>query len=221
MDYNSVRILALLIISLCFYFVRKKKGTFKYILSRKTKIIRVIVIILIVVIVFLPFEAPFIRFDSAEDSLRYSAIQNNDSIKTIETEKTVFCVSHKDNNWGYHTITKFDDKYGFCDRHSTSTQCFRSPIFDDQYDHGIIYATKIINNDTNEKCYMIVPLSIEPLETEDICIYDKHNTPIEKFTFSDNRSVFVLVVNQADEESSFTFNGKTYDLDEMIGYLGV
>ena len=213
MYFFIIRILVLLIVYFSLYLFQKKKGTTSSKRSKKAVFIKAAAGILILAIVFIPYEAPFIRFDSAEASVRYLTVNYNAPIKTVETDNTAFCISHRDNNWGFHAVTKFDKKYSFCDRHSKTMDCFNSGLIDDSSFHGIIYATKLVNNDTNEKCYMIVFLSIDLKDTEDICIYDVHNSPIEKITFPDKRSVFALVVKQIDEKSAFIFNGKTYELN--------
>lgn len=181
--------------------------------TKKAVILRIAVILLIGLVVFLPYEAPFIQFNSAEASVRYSTLNYNAPIKTVETDKTAFCVGHRDNNFYYNAVAKSDDKYGFCDRHCHTVLGFINTHIDDGIFNGIYTVTKLVNIEANEKCYMIKFLAIDQSDEEDICIYDEKNMPIEKITFPDKRTVFAIVVNQIDEKASFIFNGKTYELD--------
>lgn len=208
-----MRILVFLIFLLCFYYFRKKKESFKFKYSKKAKTIRVTAAILILAILFIPYEALFIRFDSAEASVRYFTVNYNAPIKTIETDKTAFCVGHRDNNFYYNTVTKNGDKYGFCDWHSHNVLGYIHEEIDDGQFKGLYSVAKLINTEANEKCYLIKFLSVNQKEADKICIYDKHNTPIKKLTFPDNRTVFAVVVDQIDKTTSFTFNGKTYVLN--------
>ncbi len=213
--YYVIRIFVLLVIGICFYLLQKIKGKPVPVLKRTKKavIIRIAVIALIGLVIFLPYESPFIRFDSAEASVRYSTLNYSAPIKTVETDKTAFCVGHRDNNFYYNTVAKSDDKYGFCDRHCRTVLGFVNTHIDDGKFKGNYRVTKLINKEANEKCYMITFLSIDLKDTEDISIYDEYNTPIQKLTFPDKRYVFALVVNQVDEKTAFIFNGKTYELD--------
>lgn len=208
-----IRILVLLLIFLCFCFIQKKKGPFVYKRTKKTIIIRIAVSLLIMVIVFIPYESPFIRFNSAEESIKYSTTKYGVPIRTVETDKTAFCVGHKSNNFFYYIVTKYNDKYGFCDRNCYTKLGIINTYLDEGSFKGNYRVTKLSDNETNEKCYIISLLSVDQNETEEINIFDKNNDPIEKMTFPDNRTVFALVVNRIDEKTSFTFNGKTYELD--------
>ena len=212
--YYIIRIIVLSILSLCIYFVRKRKGSFALNRSRKGIIVRVTTIILIIAFIFIPYEAPFIRFDSAEASVRYFTVNYNAPIKTVETDNTAFCVGHIGNNFYYNTVTKYDDKYGFCDWHSHNTLGY---IINERIDNGQFNGsysvTRLVNNDTNETCYMVKFISVELNDTEDISIYDKNNDPIEKITFPDKRTVFPILVDQIDEKAAFVFYGKTYELN--------
>ena len=95
--YYLIRMIVLLIIYLCFEFIKKKKGIVIMNRSKKTVIISIAAGILVLAIVFIPYEAPFIRFNSAESSVRYFTVNYNGQIKTVETDNTAFCVGHRDN----------------------------------------------------------------------------------------------------------------------------
>lgn len=211
--YYIIRIIVLSILSLCIYFIRKRKGSFALNRSRKGIIVRVTTIILIIAFIFIPYEAPFIRFDSAEASVRYFTVNYNAPIKTVETDNTAFCVGHRGNNFYYNTVTKYDDKYGFCDRHCNTVLGIINTYIDDGAFTGNYCVHKLVNNETNETCYMVKFISVELNDTEDISIYDKNNDPIEKITFPDKRTVFAILVNQIDEKAAFVFYGKTYELN--------
>lgn len=213
MCYFTIRIIIILIISLCFFLFQKKKGKLGLERSKKAVLIRAAVGILILAIVFIPYESTFIRFNSAEESVRYSTVNYDAPIKTIETDKTAFCVGHARNNFYYNTVTKYDAKYGFCDRRCQTVLGFINTHIDDGVFNGNYRVTKLINNDTNEKCYMISFLRIDQNNTEDISIFDENNAPIEKITFPDKRTVFAFVVNQIDEKTLFVFNGNPYELN--------
>ena len=179
-------------------------------------IIRIIVIVLIVTCVFIPYESSFIRFDSAEASVNYSTLNYNAPTKTVETDKTAFTVSHRENNWSYHTITKYNDKYGFCDRHSQTVLGLTHVDINDENFRGSFHVSKLVNYETNEKCYIISYINLLDLEnkdTEDICIDDEQNIPIEKITFPDKRSVFMVVMHQIDEKITFMINDQKYELN--------
>ena len=211
MYYYLIRLIVVLIL-LYIVLLLIKKGKLVIKRTRKAAVIRVMVSALIIAVVMIPYESPFIRFDSAEASVNYSSLNYNYQIKTIETEKTAFCVAHKGNDFQYDTITKYINQYGFCDRHSKNILRWVSSSIEDGKVQGSFRAAKLINNETNEKCYMIVFSVLAQEETADINIYDKQNKPIPKIEFSDNREVFALVVNHLDGEEVFKFNGVTYDL---------
>ena len=214
MYYLILRILVLLIIFLCFYLIRKKKGTMGSKRSKKAVIISVMVIILINAIVFIPYESPFIRFNSAEASVRYCSMNYYVPSKTVETDKTAFCIGHESNDFYFNIITKYDDKYGFCNRHCRTVFGYKNEHIDDGIFNGFYDVTILINDDTNEKCYLIGFYSIDPKDSEDICIYDEHNNPIERIIFPYSMKVYyTIVVDQIDKNTSFTFNGNAYELD--------
>ena len=180
--------------------------------SKKAVIIKVTAIILIIAIIFIPYEASFIRFNSAEASVRYSTVNYRAPIRTVETDKTAFCVGHESTTFYYNTVTKYNDKYGFCHPHTHNALNYINTIIDDENFKGGYTVSKLVNNETNEKCYIIELSRFYPTG-EDICIYDEQNNPIGKITFPDKRTLFAIVVNEADEKASFIFNGKTYELN--------
>ena|GEM_PF-5191688 len=211
MYYYLIRLVVVLILFYIFLLLIKKgKLVIKH--TRKAAVIRVIISALIIAVVMIPYESPFMRFDSAEASFNYSSLSFHYQIKTIETEKTAFCVAHKGNNFQYDVITKYDNQYGFCDRNSHIDLRWVSSFVDDSAFRGSFDVAKLVNNETNEECYMIKFSSFAQQDAESICIYDKQDNPIPKIEFSDNRVVFALVVDQPGGEEVFKLNSKTYNL---------
>ena len=213
--YYIIRIVILVIAALCLFFYLKRKGKLQEKRSKIAVIISVIAFALICTIVSIPIEASFVRFNSAKASVAYSTLNSNGKTESIETDKTAFTVSHKGNNWSYHVITKYDDKYGFCNRHSQIVNSFDAIPVDDGNNRGIFYVSKLVNYDTNEKCYMIDYLdhNLMKYNAAGITIYDEQDLPIEKITFEDNSAVFAAIANGIDQKTIFKFNGKTYELN--------
>lgn len=173
-------------------------------------------------IVFFPYESFFIRFGSAQASVAYSTFTMGYEIKTVETDKTAFAVMHRDNNWSYHSVTKYDDQYGFCDRHCRIMLRVKSINVDEESFNGSVYLSEMVNYETNEKCYIIKWLNVLDYEkkntqnerdTGDGLIDFEQSTPMKKITFSDNRTAYAAVMDHIDEKMTLVFNGQTYELD--------
>ena len=211
--YYIIRMIVVLILYVGFTFYQKKKGVLVWQRTAKTVIIRGVVAAVILAIVFIPYESSFIRFDSAEASVRYRTINYNAPIKTVETDKTAFCIGHRDNNFYYNTVTKYGDQYGFCDRNCQTLFGLDNITIDDGVFYGAYSVHKMVDNETNEKCYIIKFYGSDQEDAENISIYDEQNRPAETITFSDNRTVYAIVVKDIDEKASFVLNGNTYELN--------
>ena len=217
--YYLIRILALLIITICYIVLRKRNTQKALKRSKKAVFIKIAIIALVILLVFIPYEAPFVRFDSAYDSVKYSTTKFNTPLYTIETEKTAFSAELEDSTFSYHSITKYKDKYGYCDQDShILLGSYKHEIIQDENYMGSFLVKKLENKKTREKCYIIVFGNLldeinNNKEKEDIIIYDENNTPIEKMFSTNKWTAFAVVVDCLDESTSFIFNGKTYELN--------
>ena len=223
--YYFIRNIILVVFFLIFLstiLCQKKKGTNR---SKKAVIIKRVIIISFVVAavcVFIPFEAPFIRFNSTEASVKYSTAKPFYEDKAVETDKTAFFVSHKSNNWTYGSAAKYDNKYGFCGYHSKTILTTNSITVDEENFDGSFNVSKVINYDTNEKCYFIKFINLLDFEnkekqnswdSQDNLIDFEKSTPMEKLTFKDNRTVYAAVTDQIDEKMTLVFCGEKYEFD--------
>ena len=65
--------------------------------NRKKRIIIIVLFCLIIGIIFIPYEAPFIRFDSPEASVKYSTIKGNLPLYVVEGKNTAFTLQNSGN----------------------------------------------------------------------------------------------------------------------------
>lgn len=230
MFYSIIRIIILLIIYLCLFLFWKKTGTdspteskrlFQSMrkahmikLSKKAIVLRIVVLVVIFAIVFIPFEAPFVHFKSPEAPVHYSSpVFYTTPIRTVETDKTVFSVAHRGNNFRYNIITKHGDKYGFCNLNSKAVLNYRTEYIRNEDFFCMYTVTKLINYTTNEKCYMIKFLDSDSIENNDIIVYDDQNNPVNRILFPDKRSIFTVVMERLDQKAECHFYDYTIELE--------
>lgn len=131
---------------------QKLKFTLK---SKKIWSINILVILLITLISFYPIEGNFLRFNSPEESINYSVIDNflwENYI--IEDDDACFVYSQKNSNIAFHTISKYENGYGMLnykskERHYGNS---RNTLSDRSYS---IYCYAIYNTDSNSTCYFL------------------------------------------------------------------
>lgn len=106
-----------------------------------------------VTLIFLyPFEGEFIRFDTPEDSLNYSVIDNALRKNTIiEGEGCYFVFSQKNNNVSYYTISKYDNKVGMVDYKSKSNY-----IGLNNEDRDLVMCHAVYDKNSNTSCYFVI-----------------------------------------------------------------
>ena len=199
---------------MCFLFLRKKKERFLSKRNLKKKlIVRIILSFLIIGLLFIPYEAPFVRFDSAETSIKYSTLKGNLPLHVIEGENTIFTLQNANNNFYFHSIIKYDEKYGFCDYKSEKEIVLESTFIEDDYIVGTITAQKLLNYETNETCYCIIFSKIKSMEQNEINLFDTYNLQIKTIFKNDKNIVFAFIPNQDNNNTAFSYNGQTFSLN--------
>lgn len=160
----------------------------------------------------IPYEAPFIRFDSPEASVKYSTIKGNLPLYVVEGKNAVFTLQNSGNNYYYHSITKYHDKYGFCDYKTQTETVLGSLLKDDTCFCGTITANKLLNHNTNESCYFITFSKIKRMEPDKITILDTDNTPIKPIFQNDKTIIFAFIPKRDNNIVAFFYNGQTISL---------
>ena len=206
-------ILIIMILLACFLFLRKKKAGIFSKTNRKKRIIGIVLSVVFIALLFIPYEAPFVRFDSPEASVKYSTIKGNMPLHVVEGETAVFTLQNANNNYYFHTILKHDDKYGFCDYHSKIDKVINSPFTEDDNFSGSIVTYKLSSSETNEACYMIMFSKTRRMEQNRIAVYASDHTPIDPLFQNDNAMVFALINGADKSDSAFSYNGQTYQLN--------
>lgn len=211
--YYLIRIIFVVIIfSVCSLCLRKKKERLLIKSNRKKRIIIIVLSCLIIGIIFIPYEAPFIRFDSPEASVKYSTIKGNLPLYVVEGKNTAFTLQNSGNNYYYHAIIKHDDKYGFCDFHTQRNTGFNSTITDDEYFHGLVTVDTLLNGETNETCFFISFIKMKKMEADKTTISDADNTPIKPIFQNSDTIIFAFMPKQNDA-AVFFYNGQPFSLN--------
>ena len=210
--FIRIILIALLFLA-CFLFLRKKKAGIFSKTNRKKRIIGIVLSVVFIALLFIPYEAPFVRFDSPEASIKYSTIKGNMPPHVVEGETVVFTLQNANNNYYFHTILKHDDKYGFCDYHSKIDKVINSPFTEDDNFSGSIVTYKLSSSETNEACYMIMFSKTRRMEQNRIAVYASDHTPIDPLFQNDNAMVFALINGADKSDSAFSYNGQTYQLN--------
>jgi len=216
MMFYVIRIIIIALIFLaCFLLLRKRKASILRKITRKKRIIGIVLSVVIVGLLFIPYEAPFIRFDSPGASVGYSTIKGNLPLHVVKGENTVFTLQNANNNYYFHTILKHNDKYGFCDYHSKIDKVINSPFTEDDNFSGSIVTYKLSSSETNEACYMIMFSKTKRMEQNKIAVFSADNTPIDPVFQNDKAMVFAFVrgTNESDAAFSYTYNGQLFRLD--------
>ena len=206
-------ILIIMILLACFLFLRKKKVSIFSKTNRKKRIIGIVLSVVFIALLFIPYEAPFVRFDSPEASVKYSTIKGNMPLHVVEGENAAFTLQNANNNYYFHTILKHDDKYGFCDYHSKIDKVINSPFTEDDNFSGSIVTYKLSSSETNEACYMIMFSKTRRMEQNRIAVYASDHTPIDPLFQNDNAMVFALINGADKSDAAFSYNGQTYQLN--------
>ena len=206
-------ILIIMILLACFLFLRKKKVSIFSKTNRKKRIIGIVLSVVFIALLFIPYEAPFVRFDSPEASVKYSTIKGNMPLHVVEGENAAFTLQNANNNYYFHTILKHDDKYGFCDYHSKIDKVINSPFTEDDNFSGSIVTYKLSSSETNEACYMIMFSKTRRMEQNRIAVYASDHTPIDTLFQNDNAMVFALINGADKSDAAFSYNGQTYQLN--------
>ena len=210
--FIRIILIALLFLA-CFLFLRKKNAGIFSNTNRKKRIIGIVLSVVFIALLFIPYEAPFVRFDSPEASVKYSTIKGNMPPHVVEGETVVFTLQNANNNYYFHTILKHDDKYGFCDYHSKIDKVINSPFTEDDNFSGSIVTYKLSSSETNEACYMIMFSKTRRMEQNRIAVYASDHTPIDPLFQNDNAMVFALINGADKSDAAFSYNGQTYQLN--------
>lgn len=200
-----------------FFFVfynKKKKNNRIHNSTKKRKLLKIIIVALLIIVIFIPFEAPYARFESAENSINYSTLNHNIPIKVIESEKTSFAVLCKENKLSFYSIIKYEDKFGFCNYHS-SIERITDPYFLEDDDFvGTISIYKLTNYETEEKCFMIVFLKSKGMDSSNIIVYDAENNSCKNIINNEIISVFSVIKNVNKDNNFFYYNDNKITINE-------
>lgn len=99
-----------------------------------------------------PFEGKFIRFDTPEDSLNYSLVDNALRKNTIiEGESCYFVFSQKNNNVSYYTISKYDNKVGMVGYRSKSKYIGLNDV-----GKNLVMCHAVYDKNSNTSCYFVI-----------------------------------------------------------------
>ena len=206
-------ILIIMILLACFLLLRKRKAGILRKITRKKRIIGIVLSVVFIALLFIPYEAPFVRFDTPEASVKYSTIKGNLPLHVIEGENTAFTLQNANNNYYFHTILKHNDKYGFCEYHSKIDKVINSPFTEDDNFSGSIITYKLLSSETNEACYMIMFSKTKRMEQNKITIFDVDSAPIQPVFQNDKTIVFALIHGLNESNAAFSYNGQTFRLN--------
>lgn len=122
-------------------------------------------VVLYMLLVLFPIESSFLRFETIEQAFNYSAggmkIQN-----IIEEKDCAFIISRKsENSTSFHTITKFDDKWGMIDVALNNNPFVLNKESDIE---KVIYSATCVTNRETEKTLIIIRLLTDDLSIKDL-----------------------------------------------------
>lgn len=166
MMFYLIRILFVAVIVFLFIVISKKK---KWKFNKLKICISIIFFVtLYVIIALFPIESSFLRFKTIEHAFNYSSggmtIQN-----IIEEKDCAFIISSKsENSTSFHTITKFDDKWGMIDVALNNSPFVLNKESD--IEKKAIYSASCVTNRETEKTLVIIRLLTDNLSLKDLKI---------------------------------------------------
>ena len=142
--------------------VRTPNGDYVKRKYSKQIIIQAIIVTLLFLISFLPFEGPFIRFKSTEDSLKYSVYDYNlCEYEIIEDGKCDFVFSYRYQTDCY-SISKYDDGFSLAN-YDCSINSYYYATLDDKPPFKCS-AKSVYNKYADKSCLFII---IEPISKDE------------------------------------------------------
>lgn len=187
----------------------------KIVKSRNKVIVYIIfaVIILLVINSFYYVEGRIIRFNTLEDSLNYSLVDNSRRENVIlESEECYFIFSRISNNSSYHVASKYGEKIGVLDYQSKTKY-----LGTNKYNDRPINCSAIYDRYSNTSCYFVMCVLPEK-ETNMILIDGKE---AENIYYSQNGiSVYALISDgEYKEDIIVTIDGDVLPILSQNEYM--
>lgn len=178
--------------------------------NNRRKVLCILFAVLMIVITFIPFEGKWLRFETPEESIKYSLISINKKNYFIYDDDTVFVMRNKDNNFEYHSITKYNENYGMCDYDSKSRQLKSQFISTENY-NGLLSYKCIYNQATNKLCCFF---NYTPINNDiKVKILDDKNREIPEingFNKENTYAYYLILENPQQNELSISIDNKNY-----------
>lgn len=224
-------ILAIVLIVFLIYISRKRKRkvvgssakSMNLKNSTKKRWCTAIILIVFITAIFYPYEKHFVRFDTIEKSVYYSAFDNpldmiGSEIYYTEDDDTAFVVIKRNNNYKYTSTQKFNDGYGYCGDNvkvklnSSTPQVthIKSETFE-----GIADTDTIYNKNTDKTCYA-VSLLYTSTENSTQKIYDESGDRMDTFKNSDGKTIgyyYHIEKGKSKDTFTFTLDGQQFQTD--------
>lgn len=172
--------------------------------------------VLLCFLAFFPVEKLFIRFDNAEQSIRYSAdtlvspshLFDKPTVSVTETDKAAFGLYARGRDFHYVTVTRCGDQYGFC---NADAQILRREFilpFSQRNKPCFFELTALKNKSSGETACYISIMSYRPGGLEDVIIYDNNQKEAE-VVFEDEAFKVYALLSDGPENEFYYYIGKT------------
>lgn len=180
------------------------------------------IIFIMIAIFSYPFEGAFLRFQSIDDSLRYSIFHNRfwDNY-FIENEKCYFVYSCKNGDEKYHSISKYDNGIGMVDYDSeTYLYQIKGIQTDDNITSDenvkILETCAVYNKFADSTCYFVSYYKPTGTEIDNTITINGVKTECIEYKESE-KSVYALIKNGFKADTVvININGKEVTTDFVM-----
>ena len=221
--YYVIRIILIVVLLSAVFFVerqyfRKQTIKDKQYTKRKVKAIslsfRWSALSVCCLILFIPFEAPFIHFDSVEDSLSYKWINPKEVVVHYEDD----CAFAVRGTYEIFAFDKDDKGFGFVNYHSSKQKYYAS---DASVDNHSIYNLYSVYQKTANKTFYLLDLGTDKYQEElfecddlDFEYFAKINAGISSmnqvYAVNTSKPIQKILVRYDDRQKTFTTNRGLY-----------
>ncbi len=185
---------ALFIIPIITYIFRKN--------TPKLRILKTIPAVIVALTLFMPFENLFIKFDSLQDTFRYSV--NGTIIKTVERENTALVIYRNESEIKTVLIIRNGVKWKNPFMPVRQKLLYAEECMPNLYE--VVTPVLITYEPKSNNAYILVS---PPYDSE---ISDNMKSVFEKFSVSDMRTYFVAYVENFNENYILNINGTDYPI---------
>lgn len=188
---------------------------FKKDIEKRSKHITIIILISVFIITlasFYPFEGAFIRFNTPQASLNYSASKSLLRENTfIEADGCYFVMSKRDDNVSYYSISKYGDKVGMTN-YKSETKYLGHCIIKGR----LLNCVAVYDENSDTSCYFISYFLPDGDKEENIASIGDQEAECIHFFENSIAKYYLIVDGKFKEDVTVNFNGVDGKIERKI-----